>query len=97
MPNQDYLVPHGTAFLVYITVRLPVTGTAFTMETMICEAACDDPIRQTLKAASVYSGAFEVGGPWGRATSKHSRMRVTREESVEHSMPAAPCFRTSGS
>jgi len=59
--NQDYLVPYRTAFLLYITVRDAVTGTAFTMETMICKAVCDDPIRQRLKAASVYSGAFEFG------------------------------------
>jgi len=59
LPNQDYLVPYRTAFLLYITVRDAVTGTAFTMETMICKAVCDDPIRQRLEAASVYSGASE--------------------------------------
>jgi len=30
-PNQDYLVPYRTAFLLYITVRTAVTWTAFTM------------------------------------------------------------------
>ena len=30
-PNQDYLVPYKTAFLLYITVRTAVTWTAFTM------------------------------------------------------------------
>ena len=59
--NQDYLVPYRTAFLLYIAVRDAVTRTAFTMETMICKVFCDNPIRQRLKAASVYSGATEFG------------------------------------
>ena len=59
--NQDYLVPYRTAFLLYITVRVAVTRTASTMGTMICKVFCDDPIRQRLKTASVYSGASEFG------------------------------------
>ena len=50
-----------TAFLLYVTVAVAVTWIAFTMGTMICKVVCDDPIRQKLKAASVYSEASEFG------------------------------------
>src|SRR5947199_9327373 len=56
-PNQDYLVPYRTTFLLYITVRIAVTWTAFTMGTMICKVFSDDPNRQRLKDASVYSAS----------------------------------------
>jgi len=59
--NQDYLVLYRTAFLLYITIRIAVTWTAFTMGPMICKAFYGDPIRQKLKAASVYSEASESG------------------------------------
>ena len=92
-PNQDYLVPYTTVFLVYITVRAAVSWTAFTMETMICKAVCDDPIRQRLKAAFVFSGACEFGGPWGRGSPRPYKQcctRVMRKKTVNRSMPVRP-------
>src|SRR3990172_10067405 len=58
-PNQDYLVPYRTAFLLYVTVRIAVTRTAFIMERMICKVFCNDPNRQKLKAVFVYCGSSE--------------------------------------
>ena len=36
-PNQDYLVPYRTAFLLYIPIRLTITWTAFTTGTISCK------------------------------------------------------------
>jgi len=38
------------------------------MGTMICKVVCDDPIRQKLKAASVYSEASEFGAQYRAQT-----------------------------
>ena len=68
--NHDYLVPYRTAFLLCITVRVAVTWPAFTIGTMICKVFCDDPIRERLKAASVYCDSSQC--------SKHSSKAVHR-------------------